>query len=310
MNSGSPAAAWPNDLKARVLIEALPYIRRFADRTIVIKYGGHAMVDEELKKGFAQDVVLLKYVGLHPVVVHGGGPQIGRFLKRLNIQSTFVSGMRVTDEETMDVVEMVLVGKVNNEIVNLVNQQGGRAIGLCGKDGGLIRASKLTMLRQEGDLPPEIIDLGQVGKVEAIDRGILDVMQRSHFIPIIAPVGVGAAGETYNINADLVAGHVASALQAEKLILLTDVDGVLDGDGRLISSLKVSRIEQLRADGVIKGGMLPKLDCCAQALARGVRKAHVIDGRKLHAVLLEIFTDQGIGTQVLAGEDERDDHEL
>ncbi|MBU2552492.1 MAG: acetylglutamate kinase [Proteobacteria bacterium] len=287
--------------KALVLIEALPYIRRFANKTVVIKYGGHAMVDEGLKQGFAQDVVLLKYVGLNPVVVHGGGPQIGRVLKRMNIESTFVSGMRVTDGETMDVVEMVLVGKVNKEIVNLINRNGGKAVGLSGKDGGLIQASKMHLVRQEGDLPPEIIDIGHVGQVEYIDQGILKVMEKDRFIPVIAPVGVGSGGETYNINADLVAGHVAAALQAEKLILLTDVEGVLDKEGRLIPTIEADRIESLKADGTIVGGMLPKLDCCAQALDRGAGKAHIIDGRKLHAVLLEIFTDQGIGTQVVKG---------
>lgn len=290
--------------KARVLIEALPYIRRFADKTIVIKYGGHAMVDEDLKNGFAQDVVLLKYIGLNPVIVHGGGPQIGRVLERMNIKSTFVSGMRVTDSETMDVVEMVLVGKVNKEIVNLINRHGGRAVGLSGKDGGLILAGKMQMVRQEGELPPEIIDIGQVGRVESIDQGILKVMERDNFIPVIAPVGVGSAGETYNINADLVAGHLAAALKAEKLILLTDVEGVLDPQGRLISSIRVGRIDELKAKGVITGGMLPKLECCAQALARGAKKAHIVDGRKLHAVLLEIFTDQGVGTEIVSGEDE------
>lgn len=291
-----------DELKARVLIEALPYMRRFASRTIVIKYGGHAMVDEYLKRGFAQDVVLLKYIGLHPVVVHGGGPQIGQTLKRLNIQSTFVSGMRVTDGETMDVVEMVLVGKVNKEIVNLINMHGGRAVGLSGKDAGLIRASKMHLVKQEGDLPPEIIDIGQVGQVEAIDQDILTLMESGNFIPVIAPVGVGAEGETYNINADLVAGSVAAALGAEKLVLLTDVDGVLDKDKKLISSIRVNQIPDMKQKGIITGGMMPKLDCCARALANGVKKAHIIDGRKPHAVLLEIFTDLGIGTQVVAEE--------
>jgi len=290
--------------KARVLIEALPYIRRFADKTIVIKYGGHAMVDEDLKNGFAQDIVLLKYIGLNPVIVHGGGPQIGRVLERMNIKSRFVSGMRVTDSETMDVVEMVLVGKVNKEIVNLINRHGGRAVGLSGKDGGLILAGKIQMVRQEGELPPEIIDIGQVGRVESIDQGILKVMERDNFIPVIAPVGVGSAGETYNINADLVAGHLAAALEAEKLILLTDVEGVLDRQGRLISSIRAGRIDELKAKGGITGGMLPKLECCAQALAHGAKKAHIVDGRKLHAVLLEIFTDQGVGTEIVSGEDE------
>ena len=295
---------YTNEEKARVLIEAMPYIRRFAGATIVIKYGGNAMVDEGLKDGFAQDVVLLKHIGLNPVIVHGGGPQIGRVLERMNIESTFVSGMRVTDGETMDVVEMVLVGKVNKEIVSLINRHGGRAVGLSGKDGGLILASKMQVVRQESEMPPEIIDIGQVGRVESIDHGVIKVMERDNFIPVIAPVGGGAGGETYNINADLVAGHVAAALGAEKLILLTDVEGVKDREGNLIGSIRAEQIGDLKARGVISGGMLPKLDCCAQALAQGVKKAHIIDGRKPHAVLLEIFTDRGIGTQVLSGEDD------
>lgn len=288
---------------ANVLIEALPYIRRFAGSTIVIKYGGHAMVDEGLKASFAKDVVLLKYIGLNPIIVHGGGPQIGELLKRLNIPSKFVSGMRVTDGETMDVVEMVLVGKVNKEIVNQINQQGGRAVGLSGKDGGLIQATKMKIVRQEGQMPPEIIDIGQVGEVAAIETGLLEVMTQDHFIPIIAPVGVDRNGETYNINADLVAGHVAGALKAEKLILLTDVEGVLDSRGSLISTIQVDEIGELKEKGIISGGMLPKLDCCAQAMDKGVKKAHILDGREPHAVLLEIFTDHGIGTQVIAGKE-------
>ncbi len=302
MTPDTKSAKFPS-VVAKVLVEALPYIRRFADKTIVVKYGGHAMVDEDLKTGFAQDIVLLKYIGLNPVIVHGGGPQIGQFLKRLNIESTFVSGMRVTDGETMDVVEMVLVGKVNKEIVSMINRQGGRAVGLSGKDGGLILASKMKIVRQEGQMPPEIIDIGQVGQVEAIDQGILRIMERDNFIPVIAPVGVGAEGETYNINADLVAGQVAAALKAEKLILLTDVPGVLDTSGELISSIQVDRIEALKTQGVIKGGMLPKIDCCAQALAEGVKKTHILDGRVLHTVLLELFTDRGIGTQVVRSEE-------
>ena len=293
-----------SDLKAQVLIEALPYIRRFNSKTIVIKYGGNAMVEEHLKQAFAQDVVLLKYIGLNPVVVHGGGPQIGGFLKRLGIESTFVSGMRVTDGETMDVVEMVLVGKVNKEIVGMINLHGGRAVGLSGKDGGLIKAEKMHLVRQsEGQLPPEIIDIGQVGRVKSIDRDVLQVLERDNFIPVIAPVGVGDDGKTFNINADLVAGHLAAALGAEKLILLTDVAGVLDQNKELISSIRMGDIDRLKDEGVITGGMLPKLDCCAQALARGVGKAHIIDGRKPHALLLELFTDEGIGTQVLGGEE-------
>ena len=291
-----------SQFKAQVLIKALPYIRTFSNKTVVIKYGGHAMVDDALKNGFAEDIVLLKYIGVNPVIVHGGGPQIGQFLKRLGIESRFVSGMRVTDDETMDVVEMVLVGKVNKEIVNLINQHGGRAIGLSGKDGGLIQAGKMKVVRQEGDLPPEIIDVGQVGDVEAICTDVIELMVRDHFIPVIAPVGVGKDGETYNINADLVAGRIAAALNAEKLILLTDVEGVKDSQGNLISSIRVGEIDTLKRDGVISGGMIPKLDCCAHALIRGVGKSHIIDGRWLHAVLLEIFTDEGIGTEVVKKE--------
>ena len=292
-------SAFNHEDKALVLIEALPYIRWFAGKTVVIKYGGHAMIDEELKNGFAQDVVLLKYIGINPIIVHGGGPQIGSVLERMNIKSTFVSGMRVTDGETMDVVEMVLVGKVNKEIVSLINRHGGRAVGLSGKDGNLILASKLHMTRQEGETPPEIIDIGQVGEVQAINKGVLEVLDRDNFVPVIAPVGVGSEGETYNINADLVAGRVAAALAAEKLILLTDVEGLKDREGQVISSITVDEIEDLKSEGVIAGGMLPKLDCCAEALAGGARKAHIVDGRKLHAVLLEIFTDRGIGTEIV-----------
>ena len=288
-----------SEARARVLIEALPYIRRFADKTLVIKYGGHAMIDEDLKQGFAQDVVLLKYVGLNPVIVHGGGPQIDQMLRRMNVQSSFVAGMRVTDAETMDVVEMVLGGKLNKEIVSLLNRHGGRAVGLTGKDASLIRASKMCVIRKEGDGPPEMLDLGYVGEVEAINRDLLEVLKQGNFIPVIAPIGVGEDGQTYNINADLVAGRVAAALQAEKLILLTDVEGVLDKDGCMISSIKAGEVERLKAEGVLSGGMLPKLDCCVQALAGGARKAHIVDGRKPHAVLLEIFTDQGIGTEIV-----------
>ena len=304
MNAEAKNKRFP-EVVAKVLIEALPYIRRFADQTIVIKYGGHAMVDEALKDSFAQDVVLLKYIGLNPIIVHGGGPQIGVFLKRLGIESEFVSGMRVTDGDTMDVVEMVLVGKVGKEIVTLINRHGGRAVGLSGKDGGLILASKMKMVRQEGDMPPEIIDIGHVGQVEAIDRDILDVIKRDNFIPVIAPVGVGRNGETYNINADLVAGRLAAAIGAEKLILLTDVEGVLDSDGKLLETIPLGRVEDLKKDGVISGGMIPKIDCCAQAVGQGVGKAHIIDGRRPHAVLLEIFTDSGIGTQVVSEEEKQ-----
>jgi acetylglutamate kinase len=286
--------------KATVLIEALPYIRRFYQKNIVIKYGGHAMVDERLKRSFALDIVLLKYIGLNPVVVHGGGPQIGRTLDRLGKKSEFRQGMRVTDAETMDVVEMVLVGKVNKEIVALINQHGGQAVGLSGKDGRLIQASKLHLYKDQGeDKPPELIDIGMVGEVKAVHPEIIQTLEASRFIPIIAPVGVGEHGETYNINADLVAGAVASALKASKLILITDVPGVLDGDGKLVSSMNVERTAELIGTGIIKGGMLPKVRCALDALSEGVEKAHIIDGRVEHALLLEIFMDTGIGTEIV-----------
>jgi acetylglutamate kinase len=286
--------------KATVLVEALPYIRRFYQKNIVIKYGGHAMVEQRLKRSFALDIVLLKYIGINPVVVHGGGPQIGLTLERIGKKSEFRQGMRVTDAETMDVVEMVLVGKVNKEIVALINHHGGQAVGLSGKDGRLIEASKLHLYRTQGeDKPPELIDLGMVGDVKAVHPEIIETLEASRFIPIIAPVGVGEKGETYNINADLVAGSVAGALKASKLILLTDVPGVLDGDGSLISSMDVERTEDLIRTGVIKGGMLPKIRCALDAVSAGVEKAHIIDGRVEHAVLLEIFMDAGIGTEIV-----------
>ncbi|WP_027716838.1 acetylglutamate kinase [Desulfuromonas sp. TF] len=285
--------------KAKVLMEALPYIKRFADKTIVIKYGGNAMVEERLKEGFARDIILMKYIGLNPVVVHGGGPQIGRVLKEMGRESRFVQGMRVTDSETMDVVEMVLGGKVNKEIVGNINRHGGRAVGLSGKDGGLILARKLEMKAVNPDtLTPEIIDVGMVGEVESVHPAIIDALEKSNFIPVIAPIGVGLAGETYNINADLVAGRVAGALRAEKLILLTDVEGVKDKDGRLISTIDVSRVPDLINDGTISGGMIPKVNCCVDAIGEGVTKTHIIDGRMEHACLLEIFTDKGIGTAI------------
>lgn len=284
--------------KASVLIEALPYITKFYGKTIVIKYGGHAMVDEELKNNFARDIVLLKYVGINPIIVHGGGPQIGDMLKKLNIQSTFVSGMRVTDKETMNVVEMVLVGLVNKNIVSLINRNGGKAIGLSGKDGNLILAEKLYIEEESFYKTPEIIDLGHVGKVKKVNSEVLDLISKE-YIPVIAPVGIGEDFEPYNINADLVAGAVASAVGAEKLILLTDVRGVLDKEGNLISSLSVSDIENLKNDNIIYGGMLPKMDSVKSALLGGVKKVHIIDGRILHSVLLEIFTDKGIGTQIV-----------
>jgi acetylglutamate kinase len=290
--------------KAKVLIESLPYLREFSGKTVVIKYGGHAMIDEELKKNFALDVILLKYIGINPVIVHGGGPQINEFLKKMQITSSYVQGMRVTDGPTMDVVEMVLVGKVNKEIVGLINHCGGRAVGLSGRDGDLVQAKKMKMLGkpETENAPPELIDLGQVGEVTRINPEILDTLDAKDFIPVIAPVGVGEDGQAYNINADLVAGAIAAELNAAKLILLTDVEGVKDTQGQLISSIAVSSIEGLIADGVIKGGMIPKLRCCASAISGGggVNKAHIIDGRQEHAILLEIFTHAGIGTEITA----------
>jgi acetylglutamate kinase len=287
--------------KAEVLIEALPYIRQFYHKTMVIKYGGAAMADEDLKEGFAMDIVLMKYVGLNPVVIHGGGPQIGQVLKQMGKDSTFVRGLRVTDQETMDVVEMVLVGKVNKEIVELINRCGGKAVGLSGKDGGLIRAKKLHLPPQEqGIAPPELVDLGMVGEVEGINSDVIKTLDDGDFIPVIAPVGVDKNGKTYNINADLVAGNVAAALQAEKLILLTDVPGVLDKKGNLITSLKGKEANDLIAQGIISEGMIPKITCCLEALAGGVVKAHIIDGRVKHALILEVFTDGGVGTELWA----------
>ena len=286
--------------RAEILLEALPYIRRFYNKTIVIKYGGHAMIDDELKDSFARDVVMMKYVGIHPVVVHGGGPQIGDFLKKLGIDSKFVQGMRVTDEETMDIVEMVLVGKVNKEIVGLINRHGGKAVGLSGKDGNLIRAEKYYLSEEKAkDTPPEIIDIGLVGKVRAINAGLIESIEQDGFIPVIAPTGVGENGETYNINADIVAGEVAAALKAEKLILLTDVEGVLDNEGHLINTMNDRDVVDMIQTGTIKGGMFPKVKCCMKALKGGVKKTHIIDGRLKHAILLEIFTDMGIGTEIV-----------
>ncbi|APG25190.1 MAG: acetylglutamate kinase [Syntrophotalea acetylenica] len=285
--------------KANVLMEALPYIQRFNNKTIVIKYGGHAMVDERLKHEFARDVVLLKFIGLNPVIVHGGGPQIGQVLKSMGKESRFVQGMRVTDQETMDVAEMVLGGKVNKEIVANINRHDGRAVGLSGKDGRLITARKLELTAINPDtLTPEIIDVGLVGEVESVNTSIITALEESGFIPVIAPVGAGLGGETYNINADLVAGRVAGALRAEKLILLTDVEGVKDKQGKLISTIDTRRVPDLINDGTITGGMIPKLNCCIDAIDEGVHTAHIIDGRVEHACLLEIFTDHGIGTAV------------
>jgi len=286
--------------RARILIEALPYIRKFSGETVVVKYGGNAMVDERLKKNFALDIILMKYVGISPIVVHGGGPQIGRFLKRLSIESEFVEGMRVTDRQTMDVVEMVLVGMVNKEIVALINGNGGQAVGLSGKDGNLITAKKLKFVKRgSGDAPPELIDMGMVGEVTQIDNRVLMSLVKNGFVPVIAPVGAGIGGETYNINADLVAGHVAASLGARKLILLTDTEGVLDKEGGLISTIKMGDVWKLVEDGTIKGGMIPKVSCCTEALKAGVKKAHIIDGRNDHAILLEIFSKAGIGTEIV-----------
>jgi len=289
--------------RARILIEALPYIREFNGQIIVVKYGGHAMVDAKLKKGFASDITLMKYVGLKPVVVHGGGPQIGELLHKLSIESNFVAGHRVTDEKTMDVVEMVLAGKVNKEIVSTINQHGGQAVGLSGKDGNLIVAKKLKLhsgAGAKGDEPPEIIDIGLVGEVVSVNTRIITSLIENQFVPIIAPVGVGKDNETYNINADLVASRVASSLKARKLILLTDIEGVLDDHDNLVSSLTIDDAERMTARGVITEGMIPKLQCCIEALKGGVEKVHIIDGRKEHALLLEIFTDEGVGTEIIS----------
>ena len=286
--------------RAKVLIEALPYIQRFKNATVVVKYGGHAMVDEQLKKNFALDIILMKFVGLNPIVVHGGGPQIGELLERLSIKSAYVDGMRVTDRETMDVVEMVLVGKVNKEIVNLINQNGGQSVGLSGKDGRLILAKKMTYVKERGaDQPPEIIDMGMVGEITAINHQVVMGLLDSQFIPVIAPVGAGKDGETYNINADLVAGRIAASLKARKLILLTDQRGVLDKDGHLISTLTMTEAQGRIADDTVKGGMIPKVRCCLEALEGGVGKAHIVDGREEHAILLELFTHGGIGTEIV-----------
>ena len=284
---------------ADILIEALPYIRRFYGMTIVIKYGGHAMVDEQLKRDFARDVTLLKFIGLKPVVVHGGGPQINSVLDQMGIRPQFVRGMRLTDERTMDVVEMVLGGKVNKAIVHQINQQGGKAVGLSGKDGDLIQASKLKIV-QQSDLkkPPEIIDPGLVGEVTCINSEIIEKLTQQGFIPIIAPVGAGAAGETYNINADLVASRIAMALKAGRLMLLTDVDGVLDSDGQLVSSIGAAQIKKMIDDQRMSGGMIPKIEYGLKALENGVEKVQIINGTKRHAILLELFTDSGIGTEV------------
>jgi len=284
---------------ASVLTEALPYIQRFQGKTIVIKYGGNAMTEETLKQGFARDVVLMKLVGLNPVVVHGGGPQIGSMLERVGKESRFVDGMRVTDCETMDIVEMVLGGLVNKEIVNLINMHGGHAVGLTGKDGGLIHARKLQFERQAPEMnTPEIVDIGHVGEVASIDPSVINMLVQGDFIPVIAPIGVGEDGQSYNINADLVAGKLAITLNAEKLILLTNTAGVLDTEGKLLTGLKARQVEELIEEGVIHGGMLPKIRCALDAVHAGVRTAQIIDGRVEHAVLLEVLTDEGVGTLI------------
>jgi len=284
---------------AKVLTEALPYIQKFHDKTLVIKYGGSAMLEERLRRHFAKDVVLMKYVGLHPVVVHGGGPQIGETLKRLGKESQFVNGMRVTDGETMEVVEMVLAGKVNKDLVHSINLQGGRAVGLCGKDGGLIQARKMTL-----EAPDDGVDLGFVGEVDHINPEIIRSLDAGRYIPVVAPIGVGPRGSTYNINADLVAASLAVALQADKLILLTDVPGILDTSGDLISAVPLRELEKMFSRGIVKGGMIPKVQCCSRAVRGGVRKAHIIDGRVEHSLLLEIFTDHGVGTQIYMDKDD------
>lgn len=284
--------------KAKTLAEALPYIQRFHGKTIVIKYGGNAMIEEDLKRGFARDVVLLKLVGLNPVVVHGGGPQIDQMLKRVGKEGVFVQGMRVTDAETMDVVEMVLGGLVNKDIVNLINRHGGRAVGLTGKDGSFIRAKK--MLIEDKEKVGGWINIGQVGEIESIDPALIALLDTRDFIPVIAPIGVGEDGQSYNINADLVAGKLAEVLKAEKLILLTNTPGVLDKNGNLLTGLTTQRVDALFADGTISGGMLPKISSALDAVRNGVRSCHIIDGRVPHALLLEILTDEGVGTLISA----------
>ncbi len=283
---------------ARVLTEALPYIQRFADKTIVVKYGGNAMTDPDLERSFARDIVLLKTVGLQPVVVHGGGPQVDSLLKQLGRESDRIDGMRITDAPTMEVVEMVLGGSVNKSIVNLINQHGGQAIGLTGKDGNLIRARKLKMEKKQQDGSIQAIDLGLVGEVVSVNTGVIDLFLRSDFIPVIAPLGVDEQGNTYNINADLVAGKVAEAIKAEKLILLSNIPGVMDAEKKVLTGLSTQDVDQLIETGVIYGGMIPKVECALDAVKGGVASAHIIDGRVPHSTLLEIFTDEGMGTLI------------
>jgi acetylglutamate kinase len=284
--------------KAKILAEALPYIRRFHGKTIVIKYGGNAMIEENLKQGFARDVVLLKLVGMHPVIVHGGGPQINEMLKRVGKQGEFIQGMRVTDAETMNIVEMVLGGLVNKEIVNLINQHGGLAVGLTGKDGGFVRAKK--MLVQDRERVDQWLDIGQVGEIESIDPALIELLQMRDFIPVIAPIGVGKNGESYNINADLVAGELARVINAEKLILLTNTPGVLDKEGNLLTGLTAAKVDELIADGTVSGGMIPKIGSALEAVKRGVKSCHIIDGRVEHGLLLEVLTDEGVGTLIMS----------
>jgi acetylglutamate kinase len=284
---------------AKVISRALPYIQRFAGKTVVIKYGGNAMVDDRLKQSFARDIVLMKAVGINPVVVHGGGPQIGQLLDQLSIETKFVNGMRVTDSKTMDAVEMVLGGTINKEIVNLISSAGGRAFGVTGKDGRLIKAKKLVVSQKTPEMSvPEIIDIGHVGDVESIDKSVIDMLLKSDYIPVIAPIGVGADGASYNINADLVAGRVASVLNAEKLMLLTNVAGLQDKQGEILTGLTVNLVDELIEDGTIYGGMLPKIQCALDAVISCVAAAHIIDGRVDHAVMLELFTDEGVGTLI------------
>jgi len=297
MNPNDP----PDQSIAGILIEALPYIRRYQGKTIVIKYGGNAMVDQELKHGFARDVILMKLVGMNPVIVHGGGPQISELLRKVGKESIFIGGLRVTDSETMDIVEMVLGGLVNKEIVNLINSLGGKAVGLTGKDGNLIRARKMVVSQDDPVLErSEIIDYGHVGEVEHIEPQIVQLLESRAFIPVVAPIGVGGDGQTYNINSDTVAGRLAITLAAEKLMLLTNTPGVLDGNGDLIRELKLDQIQKLRDDGTITDGMIPKLECAVDAIQNGVSSSLVLDGRVRHALLLELFTDSGVGTQIVA----------
>lgn len=284
---------------AQVLSESLPYIQRFAGKTLVIKYGGNAMTDEALQAGFARDIVLMKAIGINPIVVHGGGPQIGEMLAKLSIESKFINGMRVTDTATMDVVEMVLGGQVNKDIVNMITRAGGKAIGLTGKDSGFIKAKKLFVKHQaEGMNAPEQVDIGHVGEVASIDTSVLKVLENSDLIPVIAPIGIDEEGNAYNINADLVAGKVAEAVNAEKLMLLTNISGVQDKQGNVLTGLSTMQVDNLIADGTIYGGMLPKISCALSAVNAGVTSAHIIDGRVPHATLLEIFTDTGVGTLI------------